>query len=626
MTSSLSSAPLDLVAPVAGHVIAIEVLRGQRVGAGSVLLLLESMKMEFPVEAPQAGEVLSLAVAVGDAVREGETVLRLQPLGAAEMAETPAVAPPAAAAGEGAVDPVREDLQRLHERRALLDDAARPEALARRHAGGLRSARENVADLLDPDSFTEYGGLAVAAQRTRRPLEELQRQTPADGLVCGTGRVDGRPVGVLAYDYTVLAGTQGVMNHRKSDRLLELAARQRLPLVWFAEGGGGRPGDVDWPLVAGLDCTTFARWAALSGVVPRIGVVAGRCFAGNAALLGSSDLIVAVQGASIGLGGPAMIEGGGLGRVEADAVGPLSVMAPNGVVDVVVEDEAQAVQVTKTLLSLLDPPSMDPPRVDRPPGSGAAAAGGDVQALREAVPANRNALYDPRRILQTVADAGSFLELRPAFGVGVVTALARLGGRAVALAASNPRHLGGALDAPACDKLARFMQLADAFGLPLLSFVDSPGFMVGPESEKTAMVRHASRLFVTAAALRVPVAAVVLRRGYGLGAMALTAGHFHAPVATCAWPSGEFGAMGLEGAVRLGFRKELEAVPPAQRQALFDRLLAESIARGQALNMAANLEIDDVIDPAETRDWLLRVLAVACARPLPPRRPFVDTW
>jgi len=590
---------------VHGSVIAIEVQPGQAVAAGTVLLLVESMKMEVPVESPGAAEVLALHVAVGEVVAAGQPLLRLQPLAEAP----PAAAPAAAAAGP------RRDLQRLHERRALLADAARPEAMARRHASGLRSARENLADLLDAGSFTEYGAFAVAAQKSRRSLEDLQRNTPADGLVCGTGTVDGRPLAVLAYDYTVLAGTQGMNNHAKSDRVLELAARQRLPVVWFVEGGGGRPGDVDSPVVAGLHCTTFGRFAALSGVVPRIGIVAGRCFAGNAAILGCCDLIVAVQGASIGMGGPAMIEGGGLGRVDADAVGPVPVLAANGVIDMGVASEAEAVQVTRAALSLLTVARAD-----------AAAAGGDVQALREAVPENRNALYDPRRILQTVADAGTLLELRRDFGVGVITALARIGGRAVALAASNPRHLGGALDAPACDKLARFLQLADAFGLPLVSFVDSPGFMVGPASEQTAMVRHAARLFVGAAALRVPVASVVLRRGYGLGAMALTAGHFHAPVATAAWPNAEFGAMGLEGAVKLGFRKELEAAPAAERQALFDRLLAAAIEKGQALNMAAALEIDDVIDPAETRDWLQRVLAVACAAPLPPRRAFIDTW
>ncbi len=614
----------DLAAPVSGSVLQQLAVPGQHVAAGEVLLLLDSMKMEVPVEAPYAAELLEVFHSLGDAVSEGEGLVRLRRLTDADVdvdAAVQATAPTASnRTAPGPCPEPRADLRRLQMRQAWLADSARPEAMARRHASGLRSARANIADLLDDGSFIEYGGFAIAAQQSRRSREELQRQTPADGLVCGTGTVQGLPVAVLAYDYTVLAGTQGVFNHQKADRLLDLAERQRLPVVWFAEGGGGRPGDVDWPIVAGLNCSTFARWAALSGVVPRLGVVAGRCFAGNAALLGSSDLIIAVDGASIGLGGPAMIEGGGLGRVDADDVGPLSVMVPNGVVDVVVPDEAAAVRVCQHLLSLL---TLD---LQTSAGGLAPAAGAEAASLREVLPPNRNALYEPRHILHAVADAGSLQELRPAFGLGLVTALARIGGRAVALAASNPRHLGGALDAPACDKLARFMQLADAFGLPLVTFVDSPGFMVGPVSEKTAMVRHAARLFVNAAALRVPVASVILRRGYGLGAMALTAGHFHAPVATAAWPSGEFGAMGLEGAVKLGFRKELEAAPAAERQALFDRLLAQAIERGEALNMASHLEIDDVIDPADTRNWLQRVLTVACSRPLPARKPFIDTW
>lgn len=599
--------PQLLRAPVHGAVIGIEVVAGQAVAAGQTLLVQEAMKMEVPLQAPCAGTVRSIEAAVGDVAPEGQPLLLFAP--GAESAAPPVAAP--------APDPAvpRAALQAVLDRQALTADAARPEAIARRHAAGGRSARENLADLLDPGSFTEYGALAVAAQRSRRSLDDLQRNTPADGLVTGTGTVAGRPVAVMAYDYTVLAGTQGVFNHAKSDRLLALALAQRLPLVLFAEGGGGRPGDVDWLGVAGLDCTTFARLAALSGQVPLVGIVHGRCFAGNAALLGCCDLIVATEAASIGMGGPAMIEGGGLGRVAADAVGPTAVQAANGVVDVRVPDEAAAVAVARQYLALVTAP--------RGPDTG---PGGEPLALRQALPENRNALYDPRAIVATVMDAGSVLELRRDFGTGLVTALARLGGRAVAVAASQPRHLGGALDAPACDKLARFLQLADAHGLPLVSFVDTPGFMVGPDSEQTAMVRHAARLFVTAAALRVPVASVVLRRGYGLGAMALTAGHFHATVATCAWPSGEFGAMGLEGAVRLGFRKELEAAPEGEREALFARLLAAAVERGQALNMASFLEIDDVIDPAATRDWLLRVLRSTDGRPLPPRRPFIDPW
>ncbi|MBN8510548.1 MAG: biotin carboxylase [Burkholderiales bacterium] len=604
-----------LPAPVHGSVIAIEVEPGQPVAAGQTLLLLEAMKMEVPLAAPGPGVVRSIAAAVGDVVDEGALLVEFEP-GAAAAAAASAPPPPP--------DPriPRPDLQRVLERKRRLDDAQRPDAIAKRHAQGGRSARENVADLLDPGSMLEYGALAVAAQRSRRSLDDLQRHTPADGLITAVGSVDAETFGperarvaVMAYDYTVLAGTQGYFNHRKSDRLLQVCEQQKLPLVLFAEGGGGRPGDVDSITVAGLHCTTFAALARLSGQVPLVGIVHGRCFAGNAALLGCCDLIIATRSASIGMGGPAMIEGGGLGRVDADAVGPVAVQAPNGVIDLLVDDEAAAVAAAKRYLGyfrgVLDP--------DAP-------AGGDPLALRHALPENRNALYDPRAIVQTVADAGSVLELRRDFGLGVVTALARIAGQPVAIAASQPRHLGGALDAPACDKLARFMQLADAHGLPLITFVDTPGFMVGPDSEKTAMVRRAGRLFVTAAALRVPVFSVVLRRGYGLGAMALTAGHFHVPVAICAWPSGEFGPMGIEGSVRLGFRKELEAAPADERDALFRQLVAQAIAAGEALNMASHLEIDDVIDPADTRDWLQRGLRAAAGRPLPPRRGFVDAW
>ena len=605
---------LALPAPVHGTVIGIEVVVGQPVAAGQTLLLLEAMKMEVALQAQVSGVVRAIDVAVGDVVDEGSTLVEMEP-GAAPAAAAVAAPPP---------DPrvPRADLQALLDRRALLDDTARPDAVARRHARGGRTARENVADLLDAGSLLEYGAHAVAAQRSRRSLDDLQRHTAADGLITGTGSVNAAQFGaerarvaVMAYDYSVLAGTQGFFNHQKSDRLLEIAEAQALPLVLFAEGGGGRPGDVDSITIAGLHCTTFQRFARLSGQVPVVGIVSGRCFAGNAALLGCCDVIIATDNASIGMGGPAMIEGGGLGRVEADAVGPVSVMAPNGVIDLQVADEAAAVAAARRYLGYFQGALP----ADAP-------AGGDGLALRLALPANRNALYDPRAVLHTVMDAGSVLELRRDFGVGVITALARICGRAVAVAASQPRHLGGALDAPGCDKLARFMQLADAFALPLITFVDTPGFMVGPESEKTAMVRRAGRLFVTAASLRIPVFSVMLRRGYGLGAMALTAGHFHAPVAIAAWPSGEFGPMGIEGSVRLGFRKELQAAAPEEREALFDKLVSEAIAKGQALNMASHLEIDDVIDPAETRGWLQRGLNSVAGRPLAPRRGFVDAW
>ncbi|OGB27235.1 MAG: biotin carboxylase [Burkholderiales bacterium RIFCSPLOWO2_02_FULL_66_35] len=511
-------------------------------------------------------------------------------------------------------------MQRLAQRTAQTLDAARPEAVARRHALGLRTARENIADLCDDGSFIEYGALAVAAQRSRRSEEDLIANTPADGMVTGIGSVNGLIFGaepsrtvVMAYDATVLAGTQGMRNHAKTDRLLGIALAQKLPVVLFAEGGGGRPGDTDMPIVAGLHVGTFAAFARLSGQVPVVGIAAGRCFAGNAALLGCSDVIIATRQSNIGMGGPAMVEGGGLGVFRPEDIGPSDVQYANGVIDLLVDDEAQAVAAARHYLSFFQGRVKD-------------WIAPDAHALRDLVPENRLRVYDTRAVMAGLVDQGSLLMLRDGFGIGIHTALARIEGRPVGLMANNPLHLGGAIDADAADKAARFMQLGNVHSLPIVSLVDTPGFMVGPAMEARAQVRHVSRLFVTAANLRVPFFSVVLRKGYGLGAMGMTAGGFHAPLFTVAWPTGEFGAMGLEGAVRLGYRKELEALPDGpQRQALFEELLARQVANGSAVQMATTLEVDAVIDPADTRHWLAQGLASARTGTTAPSR-FIDTW
>jgi acetyl-CoA carboxylase carboxyltransferase component len=513
-----------------------------------------------------------------------------------------------------AAAPARPDLAAVQARHAFTLDASRPEAMAKRHGLGLRSARENIADLVDAESFSEYGALAVAAQSKRRSAEDLMRNTPGDGMVCGTATVKGQACVVMAYDATVLAGTQGMRNHQKTDRMLGIALENKLPVILFAEGGGGRPGDVDMPILAGLHVATFASFARLNGQVPVIGITTGRCFAGNAALLGCCDVIIATRASNIGMGGPAMVEGGGLGVYPPEAIGPSAVQHANGVIDILVDDEAQAVVAAKHYLGFFN----------------AASAADNWQApdalrLRDLVPENRLRVYDSRAAIEGLADIGSVLMLRAGFGAGIHTALLRIEGRALGCIANNPLHLGGAIDADAADKAARFMQLCNAHGLPLLSLVDTPGFMVGPEIETHAQVRHVSRMFIAAAHLRVPFMSVVLRKGYGLGAMAMAAGGFHAPLCTIAWPSGEFGAMGLEGAVRLGFKKELEAQPEGpQREALFAQLLAQQVDNGSAIHMAESLEIDAVIDPADTRAWLSRALAAGQTRPL--RGGMVDSW
>jgi acetyl-CoA carboxylase carboxyltransferase component len=604
-----------VVAPFAGTVLTVAVGPGDRVHVGQSLLIIESMKMEHEIVAVDSGTVRGVLVEPGDAVAANAVLFEVEAgvVSAPEDDVAEALSPAA----------VRPEVTELRERVSNTLDAGRPEATARRHAGGRRTARENVADLCDPGSFEEYGALVVAAQRARRDLHDLIANTPADGLIAGIGRINGdhfddahARAAVLSYDYSVLAGTQGQMNHRKKDRLFALIERLRLPVVLFAEGGGGRPGDTDTAVVTGLDTEAFALFGGLSGLVPLVGIVSGRCFAGNAALLGCCDVIIATPDANIGMGGPAMIEGGGLGTFAPEAIGPRHVQVLNGVVDVEADDESDAVRLAKQYLSYFQ-------------GQLSQWSCADQELLRDCIPADRRRAYDVRTVLELVADTGSVLELRPRFSPGMVSALVRMEGRPVGVLANNPIHLAGAIDAGCADKAARFMQLCEAFEIPLLFLCDTPGFMVGPDAEETALVRHVSRMFVTGASLTVPFCTIILRKGYGLGAQAMAGGSFRQPIFTVAWPTGELGGMGLEGAVRLGFRRELEAIAdPVAREEAYAAMVERAYEHGKALNVAAHFEIDDVIDPAHTRERIVHAL-----RSAPPpsarqgkRRPFVDTW
>jgi acetyl-CoA carboxylase carboxyltransferase component len=521
------------------------------------------------------------------------------------------------------LDYIRPDLQEVFDRKGAGLDENRPEAVAKRYKTGRRTARENVADLCDEGTFVEYGSVVVAGQRRRRSMEDLIKNTTGDGMVAGLGQVNGDLFAedqsramIMSYDYMVLAGTQGMKNHDKKDRLFEVAEQFKLPVVLFAEGGGGRPGDTDGSGVAGLDCLAFTYFAKLSGLVPTVGITTGRCFAGNAVLLGCCDVIIATEGSNIGIGGPAMIEGGGLGVFTPDEVGPMDVQVPNGVVDIEVADEAEAVVLAKQYLSYFQGPvdTWEAP---------------DPRELRFMVPENRLRYYDMRKVIEGIADVGSVLELRPQWGIGIITAFIRVEGRPMGLIANNPAHLSGAIDAPGADKGTRFMQLCDAFDIPIASLCDCPGIMVGPEIEKTAVVRHAARMFVTSANIDVPLMTIVTRKGYGLGAQAMAGGGFKSTLFTVTWPTGEFGGMGLEGAVKLGYRKELQAIEdPAERAAAYEKMVADMYKRGKAVNMASHFELDDVIDPAETRHWIVRGLKSVPPKPQREgkKRPNVDTW
>jgi acetyl-CoA carboxylase carboxyltransferase component len=609
--------PTAIHSPTAGVVQQALVEEGALVAAEQVLALVEVMKMETEIRAPAAGRIAAVLVEPGQSIAEGALVCTLEAV--VEGAED---APgPAAEASPGSGEP-RQDLAELLERRRRTRDEGRAEAVAGRHERGGRTAWENLADLIDPESFVEYGALALGAQRQRRSEEELITKTAADGVIGGIARVNGEQFGaaarcaVVSYDYTVLAGTQGATGHLKQDRLFELVERLRLPVILFAEGGGGRPGDTDYATGSSLTARAFALWGRLSGLVPRIAIVAGRCFAGNAALAGGADLVIATEGSSLGMGGPAMIEGGGLGSFDADEVGPIEAQAANGVVDLAVADEAAATAAAKRLLSYFQGPL-----------AGYSAAG--QEGLRELVPESRRRLYEMREVLRTVADTDTVLELRSAFGRGMITAFARIEGRAIGVIANDPGYMAGAINSDGADKAARFLQLCEAFDIPILSLVDTPGMMVGPEVEATALVRHCSRLFAIGSNLTVPMVAVVVGRGYGLGAQAMVGGSFLEPMLTLAWPTGELGPMGIEGAVQLGMRAELaEISDPDERERRFNDLVAGLRHHFRALNVATYFELDDVIDPAETRDRV--ALALAAAPPPPPRQgkklSWIDTW
>ncbi len=614
-------------APLQGTIVTIDVAAGDAVREGQLLLVMNAMKMEHEVHAQASGIVREVTVSAGDTIYEGHPVILID--------EAEIDASGEAVAEEIDLDYVRPDLAEVHERHAATLDENRPDAIARRRRTKQRTARENVEHLCDPGTFVEHGSLALTPG-TGLSLEEVIRRFPTDGMITGVGSVNGedfededaRTV-VLAYDYTVLAGTQGAVNHPKTDRMLDLAGKWRRPVVFFTEGGGGRAGTggrreggqaaAEAPQIGGyrpLDTPTFATMAKLSGLVPLVGVTSGRCFAGNAVLLGCCDIIIATANSNIGLGGPAMVEGGGLGVFTPEEIGPMDVQVPNGVVDIAVEDEEEAVEAAKQYLSYFQ-------------GSIDDWDCADQRILRTLVPENRLRAYDIRAIIETMADSGSVLELRPQFGIGMITSLIRIEGRPIGVIANNAVHLGGAVDSDGADKGARFMQICDAFDIPILFLVDTPGMMVGPEVEKTALARHSARLFVTGANLTVPHVAIFIRKGYGLGAQAMVGGNTKEPFFAAAWPTGEFGGMGLEGQVKLGYRNELAAIEdPEERMRRYEDLVERAYERGKALNQGVAFGLDDVIDPMDSRLWISAALRSV---PAPPRREGkkrqnIDTW
>ena len=487
-------------------------------------------------------------------------------------------------------------------------DAARSKQLEARQAKGLRTARQNLEQLVDPDSFIESGQFTVAAQRSRKPLDELIAKTSNDGLVTGLATINSdafsKPytqVAVAINDYSVLAATQGYFHHKKLDRIIGVAKKNQLPMVMYTEGGGGRPGDTDVQVnVTGLDVTTFSAWASLKTL--KIAVNRGYCFAGNAVLFGCADLRIATRDSCIGMAGPAMIEGGGMGSFTPQQIGPAETQHSLGAIDFLVDDEPQATQLARNLLGYIQ-------------GETQQWTAHDQALLWDCLPDDRRYSYDIRKLIQTLVDQDSFVEYQSGCGRALCVGFVRVAGRPLAIIANDTRVMGGALDRDASDKASRFFELVERMQVGLLSLCDTPGFMVGPESENSGALLTCSKMFVSAARLTVPIVCIVIRKAYGLGAMAMAGGDLFKPIYTASWPTGEFGGMGPEGAVQLGFKKELEAAESEEARAeLFDKLLAQIYAKGKATEIAAFLEIDAVIDPSDTREVVNNAFSKATAQ------------
>jgi acetyl-CoA carboxylase carboxyltransferase component len=492
-------------------------------------------------------------------------------------------------------DPVlRVDLQIALDARVARLDSARPDSVERQRNRGRWTTREAIDALADKDTFVEYGGLV-------RPA--IAGMTgAADGLVMGTAKVGGRPVDLVCYDYTVYAGTQSAMNHAKITRMFEHAEKHRLPVICWLDGGGARPHDM--AVEARPSSPTFVVFARLSGLVPTIGIAPGRAFAGHANLAGLCDLLIATENSAMGMAGPPLVEAALGVKYTPEEIGPASVHWASGVIDILVKDEAEAIAAAHKYLSYFSSPQ-----------SGGEAP--DQELLRTIIPENPRRAYNVRSVIQTLADRGSVLELKAGYGKAAVTAFARLDGRAVGIVANQPMHLAGAMDTPACLKMARFIQICDAFDIPVVILCDTPGLMVGPDVEKTGLMRHSARVLSALANATIPVLTVVLRKAYGLGYYIMGSRPLD-PAILLAWPTAEYGGMGLEGAVNIIHKKDLEAAASLEERAdLHARLTASLKKSNTAVESAAKFLYDDVIDPAETREILIKTLGTL---PTPPRR------
>ena len=582
---------VGLASPIQGTIVEIGVGIGEEVRVGQAVAVVEAMKLQHDIRAERSGVVCAVSMSEGDVVREGYPIVFIHESD---------VEGGAIEGGAGTdLDHIRDDLQEVYDRIGQALDPAQPEAVSSLHERGRRTPRQNLDDLMDEGSFREFGPPAAGSA--------------FGGTVMGFGSVNTDLVGeerarvaVVHSNYPAATYSHG---HYRQEQVHELVHDWRVPLVLFSEGEGRPHGDVGG---VGMDASVFTDFAKLSGLVPLIGVNLGDCFAGNAALLACCDVIIATENSTIGMNGPAVVDATGMGTHTARDLGSMSFQVANGNVDILVGDDAAAIEAVKQYLSYFQGPVAD---WDAP----------DQRRMRHIIPENRVRTYEMRDIVHTLADEGSVLEVRKDFGIGVITAFIRVEGEPMGVVANNPAHLAGAVDSPGADKGARFFQLCDAFDIPVVVFMDCPGIMVGPDHERTALVRHSVRLFNIGANCTAPMFGIMVRKAYGLGVQAMIGGASSVPFLTVAWPTAEFAGMNIDGAVKLSARRELAAIEdPEERKAAYERRVAQGYESARAINSGARY----VIDPADTRAFITKGM-----KSLPPtparttkKRPYVDTW
>lgn len=495
---------------------------------------------------------------------------------------------------------LKDQTESLASKKELAQRMGGAEEIKKQHDAGKLTARERIHLLFDPNSFVELGALA---QSEASEKDIKGKATPADGCVTGYGKINGRLACVIAYDFTVLAGSIGAVGERKATHIRDMALKQRIPIIWLLDSAGARIQELAGSHFA-QSGQLFYEQVQLSGLVPQVAAMMGPCAAGTAYIPALADFVPMVKGtSSMALAGPPLVKAVIGEDVSTEDLGGSKIHCEvSGVADLEVDSDEACLQSIKDYLSFF-PQNFDEPA----PAHSHSTPDLIDDSILELIPDNNRKPYDMKKVLEKIADHGKFFEIKPKFAANIITAFARIGGKSVGILANQPSVMGGVLDVNSADKAARFMNLCDAFNIPLLFLQDVPGFMVGSKVEKEGIIRHGAKMLYAVSRATVPKITIVLRKGYGAGYYVMCGKGFQ-PDAIAAWPSAEISLMGADGAVNIIFRKEIESSPMPD---VTRSKLVEEYSKKISVDIAAQgAFIDDVIDPRHTRRFIYDALVL----------------